>query len=177
MAAGDVLVFSRKTSWANFRRDPFGTFMCALIHLTTRSKWNHAAIALDAEQMIEATSGGVRVSPIRSLDEIVTIRLDEESGTVCGPDGTCDIRLYYGNDLEEVLAWAAGRVGWKYGYVNAAICGLRNMWPGLQIKVGNTAICSELVAESLERAGHWFGKDSALVSPGDLATHFGVPRK
>jgi uncharacterized protein YycO len=168
MAAGDLLLFSRPITWANFRRDKFGTTMCALIHLTTRSKWNHAAIALDKTQMIEATNRGVVISPIASLDEI------QVAANVCELD---KIDGYRDNDLEEVLAWAAGRVGWKYGYLNAAICGLRNMWPGLQIKVGNTAICSELVAESLERAGHWFGKDSALVSPGDLAEHFGVSRK
>ena len=170
MAAGTVLLFSRPITWANFRRDPFGTFMCALIHLTTRSRYNHAAIALDDSKMIEATNRGVVISPIASLDNIRTFT------PFCAGDLECRGR-YDGNDLEETLAWAAGRVGWKYGYLNAAICGLRNMWPGLQIKVGNTAICSELVAESLERSGHWFGKDSALVSPGDLAEHFGVPRK
>ena len=162
-------MFSRPITWANFRRDPFGTFMCALIHLTTRGRYNHAAIQLDDSRMIEATNRGVVISPIASLDEIRTFL------PFCAGDLDCAGR-YDGNDLEEVLAWAAGRVGWKYGYLNAAICGLRSMWPGLQIKVANTAICSELVAESLERAGHYFGKDSALVSPGDLAEHFGVPR-
>ena len=42
---------------------------------------------------------------------------------------------------------------------------------------GKTIICSELVSEALARAGHDFDKDYALVSPGDLAEHFGVGRK
>ena len=177
VSAGEVYLFHRPITWANFKRDPFGTFMCALIHLTTRSRFNHAAIALSDTEMIEATNRGVVISPIASLDEITVIPLDFPAMWIpCGDGAICTL-CYRDNDLEESLAWAAGRVGWKYGYLNAAICGLRNMWPGLQIKVGNTAICSELVAESLERSGHWFGKDSALVSPGDLAEHFGVNRK
>jgi hypothetical protein len=184
MAAGDLLLFSRPITWANVRAQPFGTLMCALIHLTTRSRFNHAAIALDDQRMIEATNRGVVISPIESADEITVIPMAVVDSPRWDPAIVCmdafipcRLTVYVGNDRDEVLAWAAGRVGWKYGYVNAAICGLRNMWPGLQIKVGNTAICSELVAESLERSGHWFGKDSALVSPGDLAEHFGVPRR
>ena len=177
MSAGSVLLFSRKIDRHNFKRDPFGTFMCALIHLTTKSRYNHAAIQLSDTEMIEATNRGVVISPVASLDEITVINANFiDVDRVCiHPEA--DYLVYCDNDLEESLAWAAGRVGWKYGYLNAAICGLRSMWPGLQIKVANTAICSELVAESLERSGHYFGKDSALVSPGDLAEHFGVPRK
>ena len=175
MAAGDVLLFSRKITPAAFRADPFGTLMCALIHLTTRSRYNHAALDIGDGMMVEATSKGVAVNPIRSTDEVTRIpQIDNPAR--CGFDFWCALG-YTGNDLEEVLAWNTARVGWKYGYLNAAICGLRSMWPGLQIKVGKQAICSEIVAESLERAGHDWGKDSALVSPGDVAEHFGVPRK
>lgn len=160
MSAGDVLLFSRPTSLASFRKDPKGTLFTALIHLTTRSRFNHAALDIGDGMMVEATAGGVAVNPIASDDEIRQVRHTP----------------YTGNDLEEVLAWSTARVGWRYGYVNAVICGLRSMWPGLQVKMGRTIICSELVAEALERAGHDFDKDSALVSPGDLAEHFGVPR-
>lgn len=178
MAAGDVLLFHRPTTWANFRADKMGTLMTTLIHLTTRSRWNHAALDIGDYRMVEATSGGVRVTPIASRDEITRILALGEMD--CGLNTTFAQRTcigsYVGNDLEDVLAWATGRVGRKYGYLNAFMCGLRNVIPGLQVKQGNEVICSELVAEALERAGHDFGKDSALVSPGDLATHFGVAR-
>ena len=171
MSAGDVLLFHRPTTWATFRADPFGTVMTTLIHLTTRSKWNHAALDIGDGMMVEATNKGVAVNPIASSDEITRITPPGDAG------GFCDIP-YEGDDLEQVLAWAAGRVGWRYGTFNAFWCGLRNLLPGVtHIKHGKTVICSELVAEALERAGHDFLKDSALVSPGDLADHFEVSRK
>jgi hypothetical protein len=176
VSAGDVLLFSRPITWANFRRDKFGTVMCALIHLTTRSKWNHAALDIGDGMMVEATSGGVRVNPLRSSDEIYPVRLSAfEWGGRCDPPAC--LVTYVGNDLEEVLAWSTGRVGWRYGNLNAFWCGLRNLFPGVaHVKHGRTIICSELVSEALARAGHDFQKDYALVSPGDLAEHFGVER-
>lgn len=182
MSAGDVLLFSRPTTWANFKRDKFGTVMTALIHLTTRSKWNHAALDIGDGLMVEATNKGVAVNSISgSVDEITRIAVDptfygyDVLRAWCGvPCGNC----YGGNDLEEALAWSTGRVGWKYGTLNAFWCGLRNVIPGAaHIKHGKTIICSELVAEALARAGHDFLKDYALVSPGDLAEHFGLERK
>jgi hypothetical protein len=183
VSAGDVLLFHRPTTWANFRRDPFGTVMTALIHLTTRSRWNHASLGIGPDEngvelMVEATNKGVAVNPIASLDEIrVVPQTPPDHFPIGCPDTICD-NLYFGNDLEETLAWSTGRVGWKYGYGNAFWCGLRNLFPGLaHIKHGKTIICSELVADALQRAGHDWQKDPALVSPGDLAEHFGVPRK
>jgi hypothetical protein len=104
MSAGDVLLFSRKITPAAFKADPFGTTMCALIHLTTRSKWNHAALDIGDGMMVEATSKGVAVNPIRSSDEIRAIYMgadDFDNPTfACKP---CSLIGYYGNDLEEVL--------------------------------------------------------------------------
>jgi hypothetical protein len=173
VSAGDVILFHRKTF----------SPMTALIHLTTRSKWNHAALDIGDGMMVEATSSGVRVNPIASEDEIVKVGLplvvanlpaDEVAEMDKCP---CGLWGYAGHDLEEVLAWSTGRVGWKYGTLNAFWSGLRHLLPGMaHIKHGKTIICSELVAEALARAGHDWGKDYALVSPGDLAEHFGVPR-
>ena len=179
MAAGDVLLMSRKIDRHNFRRDPFGTLMCALIHLTTRSKWNHAALDIGDGMMVEATNKGVSVNPIRSSDEIrrvARITLHLPTPWKCIPGDLVDLS-YWGDDLEQVLAWSTGRVGWKYGYVTAALCGLRNMFPGWSIVQDKAVICSQLVSEALERAGHDFSKGTEKVSPGDLAEHFGVPRK
>ena len=161
MRPGSVLLFHRSTSWDQLRRDFRGTLFTALIHFCTRSRWNHAAMAVSRNEYVEATATGVRITPFgKNTDQIlvVPITYDDE------------------DDLTDTLAWATGRVGTRYGYLNAFFCGLRNLFPGLQIKDGDTVICSELVAESLERAGFDFKKDSALVSPGDLAEAFGVER-
>ena len=175
MAAGDVLLFSRKIDRHNLQMDPFGTFMCALIHLTTRSRYNHVALDIGDGMMVEATSVGVRVSKIESFDDIFRITPNPDFEGPC-PGQMCGIP-YRDNDLEEVLAWGTGRVGWKYGYVTAALCGLRNMFPGWSIVQDRAVICSQLVSEALERAGHDFGKSTEKVSPGDLAEHFGVSRR
>ena len=174
MSAGDVLLFSRKITPAAFRDDPFGTLMCWLIHRTTRSRFNHVALDIGDGLMVEATNKGVAVNTISSNDEIVRV---EGQHMVEYVDGTRCFGQYLGNDLEEVLAWATGRVGWKYGTLNALWCGLRHVFPGAaHIKHGKTIICSELVSEALARAGHDWPTDYALVSPGDVAQHFGVNR-
>jgi uncharacterized protein YycO len=179
VSAGDVLLFSRKTSLAAFRDDPFGTLMCWLIHRTTRSRWNHAALDIGDGLMVEATNKGVAVNLISSGDEIRRVgrvELHLPTPWKCIAGDLVDLS-YWGNDLEEVLAWGTGRVGTRYGFANAFWCGFRTVFPGAaHVKHGGSVICSELVAEALERAGHDWGKDSALVSPGDIATHFGVPR-
>jgi uncharacterized protein YycO len=178
MAAGDVLLMHRPTTWANFKRDKFGTVMTALIHLTTRSRYNHAALDIGDGMMVEATSKGVTVGPIASVDEIRVIGAinDDEQWPWQGCGHPCG-NAYRGDDLEQTLAWSTGRVGWRYGYATAFFCGLRNVFPGFSIVQDKAVICSQLVAEALERAGHDFTKDSARVSPGDLAEHFGVPRR
>lgn len=178
MSAGDIYLFHRPTTWANFKADKLGTVMTALIHLTTRSRFNHVSLDIGEGLMVEATSKGVAVNPIRSTDEITRIPQPVASllGCAMRPPVAC-CNSYVGNDLEEVLAWATGRVGWKYGTLNAFWCGLRNVFPGAaHIKHGKTIICSELVSEALARAGHDWQKDYALVSPGDVAEHFGVRR-
>jgi uncharacterized protein YycO len=159
-----VLLFSRKVNATNFRADPFGTLMCALIHLTTRSRYNHAAILLDADTYAEAVNKGVVLSELgSSTDEVVQIPVtyddDEDRFTACN--------------------WAAARVGTRYGYGQAFMCGLNTVMSGLGLVIKRTdaVICSELVSESLLRAGHpAINKDPALMSPGDLAERLGVPR-
>lgn len=163
---GDVLLFHHRR---------FG-LMTSLIHLTTHSRWNHAALYIGDGVYIEATSNGVLASKFSDhfmddsaeddelhVDEIVGLRV---IGMYDDPD-----------DRTDVLAYAAARVGTRYGFFNAFFCGLRHVFPGaLQLKVGDTVICSELVAEALERAGFDLLKDSALVSPGDLGEALGIGR-
>lgn len=164
MKAGDILLFHRPSSVASFRADPMGTFFTFLIHLSTRSKWNHAAIATSSHTYAEATSIGVRVSELgTSSDEIliVPVAYDDEE------------------DLLTAMAWAAARVGTRYGWFNAFMCGANNVLVGMGLVIKRTSavICSELVAECLVRAGdEHITKDPSLVSPGDLAEAFGVLR-
>ena len=162
---GDVLLFHKRT-WS---------LMTWLIHVFTKSRWNHAAMYLGEGKYVEATSGGVSVSTFSEHfmtdgaadddkhDLIVALRV---------------VGMYDDDDdRDDVLAFAAGRVGTRYGYFNAFFNGLRHVFPGrIQIKFGDSVICSELVAEALERAGFDFLKDSALVSPGDLGEALGIGR-
>lgn len=161
---GDVVLYHRPSSWANFRRDPLGTIMTALIHFTTRSKWNHASLAVEGGLVIEATSKGVVATPLEdTLDETLVV-----------PVTYTDL-----DDLHDALDYARRQVGTEYGELNAFWCGLRNLFPGrLQVSWGNTIICSELVAEALVRAGDdRIVKDPGLYSPGDIADALGAPRR
>jgi uncharacterized protein YycO len=163
MRGGDVLLFHRPTSWANARANPRATLFTALIHLATRSRWNHAAIAVDELWYDEATAAGVvRTHLAHTSDEVLVVPIPYR-------DEGCRLTA---------IAWAEARTGERYGYLNAILCGLNNVLVGLGLVIKRTdaIICSELVAEALERAGFDFGKDSALVAPGDLATAFGVER-
>ena len=163
MRGGDILLFHRDSSPANFSKDPNGTFFTALIHWSTGSRWNHAALAISDTEYAEATAGGVRVTPFgSSSDEVLVVPVEYEDE----------------EDRLDAIAWAIARTGVRYGYLNAFMCGVNNVLVGLGfcVKQTDSIICSELVAEALERAGFDFDKDSALVSPGDLATAFGVER-
>lgn len=161
---GDVLFFHRPTSWATLKADPLGTLMTALIHAVTGSRWNHVAIAYGPHSYIEATAQGVKRSWLSDgeTDEILVVR-----------PGYADAE-----DAWSAVSWAYARVGFPYSYWNAFMCGLNRVlstWH-VAIKTTDAIICSELVAEALERAGYDFGKDSSQVSPGDLATALGIAR-
>jgi uncharacterized protein YycO len=150
---GDVVLFhARKPD-----------IMSRLIHLTTRSKWNHAALVVGPDQLIEATAKGVtRASISGKGDELafISVRYDDEE------------------DRWDAVAWAVAYEGTRYGYLNAFMCGLNNVLAGVNLAIRKTdsVICSELVATALSQAGINVKRDPSQVSPGDLATHFGVPR-
>jgi uncharacterized protein YycO len=156
VAPGDVVLF----------HNPKFNIMTALIHLTTRSKWNHAALVTEVfpqVEIIEATDKGVtraKLSDKRDHISIIHVSFEDE------------------DDRYDAVAWAQAREGTRYGYFNAFMCGVNNVLVGLGLVIKKTdaIICSELVAEALEKAGFDFKKDSSQVSPGDLATFFKVPR-
>lgn len=158
---GDVVLFHRPTF----------NFFTALIHIATRSRWNHAAIVVDNTNgkvtIAEATAKGVVLSDLASTQDqirMIPVAFDDE------------------DDRWDAVAWAQARTGVRYGYLNAFMCGVNNILVGigrgkLVIKMTDSIICSELVAEALSMGGHDFGKDHSQVSPGDLADYFGVQRK
>lgn len=162
---GDVLLFHRRT-WS---------LMTWLIQVFTKSRWNHAAMYLGEGKYVEATSGGVSVSAFSEHFMQDGAADDDQHDLIVG---LRVIGLYDDeDDRTDVLAFAAGRVGIRYGYFNAFWCGFRHVFPGaVQVKFGDAVICSELVAEALERAGFDFLKDSALVSPGDIGAAMGIGR-
>lgn len=156
---GDVVLFHNP-------RFNLGT---ALIHLTTHSRWNHAALVVEVGpgsevEIIEATGSGVRRSRLAEttdLTEVIEVDYDDE------------------DDRLDAVAWAVAREGVRYGYWNAFMCGVNNVLVGLHLAIKKTdaIICSELVAEALEKAGFDFGDwDTSQISPGDLADYFGVSR-
>lgn len=147
--------------------NPKFNIMTFLIQLTTRSQWNHAALITEVDQ------GGVIVTEATSAG-VVRARLTDKSDVLY----VIDVDYSDEDDRFDAVAWAKAREGTRYGYFNAFMCGLNNVLAGLNLAIKRTdaIICSELVAESLEKAGFWFGKDTSQVSPGDLASYFGEPR-
>lgn len=158
---GDVVLYHRPTF----------SFFTWMIHVATRSRWNHAALVVEVDPMhgpivAEATAEGVKYTPLSETTDRTWVHhptYDDEE------------------DRLTAISWASARVGVRYGYLNAFFCGLNNILVGFGrgrfvIKKTDAIICSELVAEALTRAGHDFGKDNSQVSPGDLADYFGIPR-
>jgi uncharacterized protein YycO len=162
---GDIVLFEA--------RKP--DFMQNVIHLTTRSRYNHAALVMEvhpAEQgwegdasIVEATGRGVSKAFVaEKTDSILTY---------------ISVPFSDEEDRMSALAWASARVGERYGYLNAVMCGVNNALAGLHLAIKKTdsIICSELVAEALNHAGFdFFRRDSSQISPGDLASFFGYPR-
>lgn len=143
--------------------NPHFNIATALIHLTTGSQWNHAALMVDDIHVIEATDKGVVKSLLASKTDTLLV---------------IDPRYTDDEDKWNAIAWADAREGVRYGYFNAFMCGVNNVLVGLHLAIKKTdaIICSELVAEALSHAGFDMGKDSSQVSPGDLATYFHQPR-
>lgn len=152
-APGDVVLFHANG----------GNLMTRLIQLTTRSRWNHAALVTGQDELIEATASGVTRAKISGkTDELrfISVPYDDD------------------DDRWDAVALAEAYEGTRYGYFNAFMCGLNNVLAGLNLAIKRTdsIICSELVAAALMQAGINVKRDPSQVSPGDLATYFKVPR-
>lgn len=78
-------------------------------------------------------------------------------------------------DRAEEIAFAKSCLGEAYGWVTILSVGL-SMLTGLRFSFGfdPQAICSGLVARSLERTSAIFSKDPSHISPADLASFYGI---
>lgn len=124
--------------------------------------WSHAAIVAEDSTVIEAETRGIVRSPISKYreDEYHVVRLDTELDDAA---------------RAHVMAYAAGRIGQAFGYLDLAGTGvyLLTGWP-LRMVRKQHEICSSLVVRALQRGGLLLDLDPAITLPADLAKHFGV---
>ena len=118
------------------------------------ARWTHVAIieSVSPLTVIESTTRGVRRSTAIARGEETAI---------------ARIGLL---DPSRVLGFARERVGKSYGFLDILSIGLGLLTGGkLVFVLDGSYICSQLVAEALERAGYDWPRDAASMSPGDLA--------
>lgn len=152
------------------------------------SRWTHAFIVLDDIAVLQAQPGGAVIAPLAD-------RLKDPEVVFC--DGPVqewlsrrDVYLTqrYGNANAEavirqtIVDHARTLEGTKYGYLQyfalgLATLGCRPKWLRKFIADRGHLICSQLVDAVYRRAGIHLFDDGRLpqdVTPGDLATRFGI---
>jgi hypothetical protein len=134
-----------------------------LIQIGTRSFWNHVAIAVSADALVEALGGGVAASPVAKYDG--------------RPEGTTRWIDTGRTDDQRALAvaYARSRVGRRYNKAEIAsiALGILTGWHFV-FGVSGEDICSGLVGEAMERAGATFPKEGTDLTPADLAAFYAV---
>ena len=146
--AGDYIVF-KSTGWA-----------ARAIQYGTRSRWNHAAIALGDGFIVEAVPSGIRRTALADYDhrEYVVGRRHLTSW-----------------QRSKVCAYATSRIGAGYGWLDIAALalvalGIRPAWLDNFAANDDRLVCSQLVAYAYAAAGERLTDDDAwTVTPGDLA--------
>jgi len=135
-------------------------FFAKLIRLGTVSRWNHAFIYIGDGKVVEANPTGVAISPLWKYPRVAWNQHEKLRG----------------DQREAIVYHATNLVGRPYNFGIIAMLALR----ALGIKVFPQSfihylarhqgyICSELVAECYEKAGHLVCPNTDLVNPGDLA--------
>lgn len=126
--------------------------------------WSHAAVVAGDAHVIEAEIRGVVRSPISKYrdDEYHVVRLDRELD--------CAAR-------ERVVAYANGRIGQAFGYLDMLGSGVY-LLTGFPLRMvrKHHEICSALVVRALQQGGLLEELDPALTLPADLAKRFDVRR-
>ena len=124
--------------------------------------WSHAAVVAEGASVIEAETRGVVRSPISKYreDEYHLVRLGAEL------DGPAH---------ERVTAYARGRIGQAFGFLDMAGASIY-LVTGLPVRMvrRHHEICSSLVVRALQEGGLLRELDPALTLPADLAKRFDV---
>lgn len=140
-----------------------GTVLSALIrfgqgfkHDAAAAQWSHVA-ACDGTELIEADASGVHAVPAATYDHRprALVRLGATP-----------------NQAAKAYRYLVEAEGMEYGFLDFASVALSQLF-GFQLIVttGDAVICSQLVAEMLERLGI-FLREPALTTPADLYAAF-----
>jgi uncharacterized protein YycO len=132
-----------------------------LIRVGTLSRWNHAVVCVDINLLVEAKPVGVSFGKVSDYQKIAWNQHERLTD----------------KQRKDIVAHALDQIGKPYGFLDIftiflRILGLRVPFPKFWIKLAKRKgfICSELVAESYEKAGlKMINKPNGLVTPGDLA--------
>jgi uncharacterized protein YycO len=132
-----------------------------IVHILSRSDWNHAGLIIDSTgNTIEVTEGGIKRIKLRSEKEnqIVVVRLKLNS-----------------TQRRDIVDYAQSQLKKRVRFSFASIfCNLLHKTLGWQlvIKVSPNMICSEFVANALIHGGVNFDTSPTLITPADLYQKF-----
>ncbi len=121
------------------------------------ARWSHAAVVMPDGSLIEALSHGVQRGSLAAYPDHALLSFGCTKA-----------------QAEAAYAFAESCLGDEYGYLTDLSIGLDLLTPAfIHFKSGDTLICSELVARTLEHAG-WISPklDTSHVMPSDLAAYF-----
>lgn len=131
---------------------------------TREQYWTHCALIVDAKgALIEAQGGGVKRNTIGNY---VKTHGDPVQVVETGLDA---------EGRAKAVRYAESRLGQEYGFAQFVSIGFTCL-TGLNFEFGldGTEICSQLVANALMEGGVIFKRDSAQMTPADLARHFHI---
>ncbi len=134
-----------------------------LIQISTRSWWNHVAIAVSAVSLVEAVGSGVTQRPITRYDALpadctrwIDTGLSDAGRTAAATYALSRVGERY--DRIEIVSLALGILtGWRFYF-----------------GVSGEQICSGLAGEAVVRGGLAFGGDAARMKPVDFSVLFDV---
>jgi len=135
------------------------------IRRATGSPWTHCGLAVSDTALVEATSRGVRETPLRAYQARGDLRVRVIS-TALSPAR-----------VEDAVRYARSRVGQEYGYFSIISIWLSLATAGrlpLTITERDTETCSELVATALFHAGVDVPLPFSIVTPGTIAALLGT---
>jgi len=128
------------------------------------ARWNHVAVCVGEEQIVEALTQGVVLSKVDKYPYLDTQPIKAHPrGLVLGE--------YGGAMRGNASQFARSCVGQSYGWWTIAAIAVKALTKGrIDFGVQGTSICSGLAARSLERLGYNFNPwDPAELTPAYLA--------